>query len=138
MGVLVFGPRVSLSCFVSSLLVASTRCLSISAFRGRFRLRYVSAVVCLHVCPGPYFEVELVFIFFLPFVNAPGEIHREEMVFGPMALRESASRCCVGHEALPLCPSSFPLFEVSVSFNVSFKVLGSTSRGDSSREEPSE
>ena len=56
--------------------------------RGRFRLRHVSAVVCLHVCPGPYFEVELVFIFFRPFVNAPGEIHRGEMVFGLMALRD--------------------------------------------------
>ena len=80
--------------------------------RGRFRLRYVCAVVCLHIGPGPYFEVKLVFIFFLPFVNAPGEIHRGEMVIGPMALRESTSRCRVGHEALPLCPSSVPLFDV--------------------------
>ena len=45
-------------------------------------------MVWLHTCPGPYSEVELVFIFFLPFVNAPGEIHRGEMVFGLMALRD--------------------------------------------------
>ena len=106
--------------------------------RGRFRLRYVYAVVWLHTCPGPYFEVELVFIFFLPFVNAPGEIHRGEMVFGPMALRESTFRCRVGYEALPPMSLIFPLFEVVCLLNVSFKVLGSTSREDSSREEPSE
>ena len=61
----VFCPRVSLSCFISSLLVASTKlCPFVLVSSASLELRslrsYVYAVVWLHICPGPYFEVELV------------------------------------------------------------------------------
>ena len=58
--------------------------------------------------PGPYFEVELVFIFFLPFVNAPGEIHRGEMVFGLMALRDRRPGAVWDTRLCPFVPRVFP------------------------------
>ena len=92
LGMGVFCPRVSLSCFIPS------RCIDTSSLGLR----------SLRSSPGPFFfEVDFAFVTFtpwsgftlalvrtlrsssssfssfLPFVNAPGEIHRGEMVFGP-------------------------------------------------------
>ena len=74
----------------------------------------VYAVVWLHTCPGPYFEVELVFIFFLPFVNAPGEIHRGEMVFGLMALRVRRPGAVWDTRLCPFVPRVFSCLRLCV------------------------